>query len=216
MEVLKTKVHPVKFGLALTAAGQTLNGVGGISSVNGAHGDFVTYTVYTGFFMGAAGVFISTLFTDGSGRLPPMDGDGPNKTVDAVSAREQSPQRMTRLKALFISAMIMITGYTATLTVPLVTTGCNGMPKNPQAVAYVSLQDTWDSASAAMRVYADAAHNGKVRLADQKRIDEAWDKFHASFQGALKLARFNWSASTPPEQDQLAQDVINLINQLNL
>lgn len=65
------KIHPVKFGLALSAAGQSLMGVGGISSISGAKGDLVTYTMLTGFFFGAAGVFITTLFTDGNGKYNP-------------------------------------------------------------------------------------------------------------------------------------------------
>lgn len=80
------KVHPVKFGLALSAAGQSLMGVGGISSISGAQGALVTYTVLTGFFFGAAGVFITTLFTDANGKYNP-----PNKVVDGSKPVDNSP-----------------------------------------------------------------------------------------------------------------------------
>lgn len=67
-----------------------------------------------------------------------------------------------------------------------------------------------------MRVYADASARGKVSMEKQEQIDTAYEKFRVSFLATVKTARFNWSASTPAEQDALAQTVINLIKQLNL
>lgn len=80
------KVHPIKFGLALSALGTSLMGAGSISSVSGAHSDLVTYTVFTGFFTSAAGVFITTLFTDSSGKQTQ-----PEKTVDGNKPVDKSP-----------------------------------------------------------------------------------------------------------------------------
>lgn len=216
MEILKRKIDPVKFGLALTATGQALNGVGGISSVNGAHGDFVTYTVYTGFFMGAAGVFVSTLFTDGSGPPPGESLGVGGKTIDATGSGSESPSRMTRLKALLISALIMVTGLAVTTTVPLIVAGCKSAPTAPRAIAYLTLKDTWSGVKAAMKVYADACVRGKVSLEKQEQIDSAYEKFRISVLAGIKTARFDWSTSTPAEQDALAQNVITLIQQLNL
>lgn len=83
------KVHPVKFGLALSAAGQSLMGVGGISSISGAKGNLVVYTMLVGFFFGAAGVFITTLFTDGNpGKVRIAN---QNKDVDESKPHAQSP-----------------------------------------------------------------------------------------------------------------------------
>lgn len=81
------KIHPVRFGLALSAAGQSLLGVGGISSISGAHGNLVDYAVFTGFFMGCAGIFITTLFTDGRYNPSAIT----NKVVDEDKPVDKSP-----------------------------------------------------------------------------------------------------------------------------
>lgn len=100
--------------------------------------------------------------------------------------------------------------------VATVITGCKNTPTSPQAITFLTFKDTWSGVKAAMRVYADQAARGKVSLDKQTQIDDAYEKFRISFLAAIKAARFDWAASTPAEQDALAQNVITLINQLNL
>lgn len=66
----KVKIKPVKLGLALSALGTYLCGVSGVASVSGTHSQLVTSTVYIGFLIGGAGVFITALFTNGSSDSP--------------------------------------------------------------------------------------------------------------------------------------------------
>lgn len=127
---------------------------------------------------------------------------------------KEPPCMTTRFRAVVCSWMVVIA--VVGLFTPFVITGCREVPKAPQAVTFVSMKDTWSGVKAAMRVYADAAARGKVSIEKQEQIDSAYEKFRVSFLAAIKTARFDWSASTPAEQDALAQTVINLINQLNL
>lgn len=69
MPNLQTRQSPVatppgKIGLALTALGQFVGHGGGVSAANGVLSDFITRCVFGGFFISAAGLFITTLFTD--------------------------------------------------------------------------------------------------------------------------------------------------------
>lgn len=122
---------------------------------------------------------------------------------------------MTRpFKAVICSWMVLIT--VAATPFGIFVTGCTSTPQSPQAITFVTMKDTWAGVKASMRVYADAAARGKVSIEKQEQIDSAYEKFRVSFLAAIKTARFDWSASTPAEQDALAQTVINLINQLNL
>lgn len=77
--MLKVKIHPVKVGLALQHMGQTMCGIGGVSSISGAHGKLIDYTVIVGFFVAVAGGFFTTLFTNGN--TPPPSPATPTQTV---------------------------------------------------------------------------------------------------------------------------------------
>lgn len=68
----KVKIKPVKLGLALSALGTYLSGVSAVSSVNGTKSALITATVFIGFFIGGAGVFITALFTNGTDGKPPL------------------------------------------------------------------------------------------------------------------------------------------------
>lgn len=121
-----------------------------------------------------------------------------------------------RFKSVICSWMVVLVIGCLPTTFTLLTAGCRATPKSPQAITFVTMKDTWAGVKSAMRVYADASARGKVSMEKQEQIDTAYEKFRVSFLATVKTARFNWSASTPAEQDALAQTVINLIKQLNL
>ncbi len=92
----------------------------------------------------------------------------------------------------------------------------NGTGKRPtwQATVYLSFADTWAVTSAAYDGYCELAVQGKVSAADQKDIDEAWNKFRAAISVSFKAASRDWSAVTPEDVRQLSNDLIILIRSL--
>lgn len=58
------KANPQNIGLAFSAAGHSLLGIGGISAINGTCNSLVEGAVIAGFFCGVVGTFFSTLYTD--------------------------------------------------------------------------------------------------------------------------------------------------------
>lgn len=122
---------------------------------------------------------------------------------------------MTRLRALLISALILLTGLTTATVIPVMVTGCKTTPA-PRAVAYVAMKDTWAAVKASMRVYADACAQEKVSMEKQKEIDAAYEKFRLSFLQAIELGKLNYTSLTPTDQQQLANQLINLITKLDL
>ena len=58
------KPNPQKIGLAFSAAGHSLLGIGGISAINGTLNKLVEGSVIAGFFFSVIGTFLSTLYTD--------------------------------------------------------------------------------------------------------------------------------------------------------
>ena len=57
------KANPQNIGLAFSAAGHSLLGIGGISAINGTCNSLVEGAVIAGFFCGVIGTFFSTLYS---------------------------------------------------------------------------------------------------------------------------------------------------------
>lgn len=55
------KIKPIRWGMALTAAGTSLANMGGISLLNGAKGELIYWCVVAGFFLSVFGIFITVL-----------------------------------------------------------------------------------------------------------------------------------------------------------
>lgn len=96
----------------------------------------------------------------------------------------------------------------------LLIAGCT--TTQPQAVAYVTLSDTWTTVKGAMRVYAVSCKAGKIDATTQGTIDMAYADFYISFNVALKLAQFDYGAPTPEAQNRLATELVALITQIQL
>lgn len=77
--------YPVKLGLALQTSGHYLMGIGAVASISGTHTTLVEFCVIIGFFIGGAGQFIATLFTNGrSVEFPLSTSVQAHTTVDTV------------------------------------------------------------------------------------------------------------------------------------
>lgn len=57
--------YPIKLGLALQSLGHYLMGISAVSYISGNHAAIVEVCIIVGFFIGALGQFVSTLFTNG-------------------------------------------------------------------------------------------------------------------------------------------------------
>jgi hypothetical protein len=57
--------YPIKLGLALQSLGHYLMGISAVSYISGNHAKVMEMCIIAGFFIGAFGQFISTLFTNG-------------------------------------------------------------------------------------------------------------------------------------------------------
>ena len=90
----KFEVTPPKVGLAMQVLGHYLMGAGAITSVSGTKTTFITIIVWAGFFIGGAGGFISTLYTD-TGSPPTLLNWTPRKpltqTIDKQRDAAQNP-----------------------------------------------------------------------------------------------------------------------------
>ena len=98
------------------------------------------------------------------------------------------------------------------------TPGCSLLsPKSPvtwEASVYLSFADSWAVTSAAYDTYCEQAVLGKVSEADQRDIDEAWNRYRSVFRAAFITASRDWSKFTPEEVTKLSEDLVILIRSL--
>jgi hypothetical protein len=83
---------------------------------------------------------------------------------------------------------------------------------SPKAKAYLALKDTQTLVASAERAYGDAVVAGRVSAADQVKCDDAITKFHAAFKTAVRAARHDYTAPTPPDLQRLADSLVALIS----
>ena len=102
----------------------------------------------------------------------------------------------------------------ALLATPAVFTGCGTTPQTTEARVFNSFRTTYNTARSAYEGYLVLVVQGKVSKADERRADESWNTFRASFELALSAASSNWNAQTPEHLQKLANDFILLISKL--
>jgi hypothetical protein len=112
--------------------------------------------------------------------------------------------KMKLFNALLIAAIVALS--------PMVT-GCDSMPKSPQARAYIIMADTWAGVKAGMRIYTDAYARGDISEERREKIDNQYVKFRLAFLGALELAQFDYDAVTPESVTVLSSELLALITE---
>ena len=94
--------------------------------------------------------------------------------------------------------------------------GCATLPQRPpQTVAIDSLKTTYSVAREAYRGVVTLYVQGKVKDADMKDIDKAWNDFRAGMTLAVRAASQDWT--TAPSTDsvlKLKDDLFTLIRSL--
>lgn len=96
-------------------------------------------------------------------------------------------------------------------------TGCGtlGSKPTPQAVAFLTLAQTKSLVDNAEKVYGNQVVLGHVSKAKQSEIDAKIVTFHQRFGLAVKIAKSNYSASTPADVQSLADQLVTAINTLS-
>lgn len=94
--------------------------------------------------------------------------------------------------------------------------GCvpSNTKQTPQAIVFYSFRTTWDGALQSYTAAQKLSLQGKIKDADMRDIDDAWNKFRASFRIAFVAASRNWSATTPQDVTKLRDDLLTLIASL--
>jgi len=112
--------------------------------------------------------------------------------------------------------MILLTGLLA-FGAMTTFTGCvpRGSKPTPQAVAFLTLAQTKSLVDNAEKVYGNQVVLGHVSKAKQAEIDAKIVTFHGQFGLAVKIAKANYSAATPADVQDLANQLITTINLLS-
>ena len=96
---------------------------------------------------------------------------------------------------------------------PLAFTGCT-TPRTTEAMVYDSFRTAYNSAKIAYMGHLELVVKGKVGKTKELAVDQAWDRFRATFSIAFQAASQNWSAVPPEQVTALANQLINLIRTL--
>ncbi len=113
--------------------------------------------------------------------------------------------------------MILLCGFLSLGLLTPALTGCvpRGSKPTPQAVAFLTLAQTKSLVDNAEKVYGNQVVLGHVSRAKQAEIDAKIVTFHERFGLAVKIAKANYSAATPADVQDLANQLITTINLLS-
>jgi hypothetical protein len=105
-----------------------------------------------------------------------------------------------------------------TLVAPVIfTIGCQtSAPPTSEAIKFYAFQDTWTTAHAAYQGWCERVVQGQVSAADEREVDELWNKFRAAFKMALIASRQDWTAAAPDDLVKLKNDLIIIIRAASL
>lgn len=94
--------------------------------------------------------------------------------------------------------------------------GCatNQTRPTPQAIVFYSFRSTWDGALQSYTAAQKLSLQGKIKSADMADIDQAWNKFRASFRIAFVAASRDWKSAAPQDVLKLRDDLLTLIASL--
>lgn len=109
-----------------------------------------------------------------------------------------------------LTALFCVSLLTSTVSLPI---ACGTTTKEAQV--YNSFQTTWAVARNAYEGWCERVVLGKVSKEDERRVDNAWNKFRSTFSLGMSAARQDWSAQTPESLDKLQKDFVNLVRTLS-
>ena len=94
--------------------------------------------------------------------------------------------------------------------------GCVTTPTKPtpQAIVYYSFRSAWDGALTSYAAAQKLSLQGKIKDPDMRDIDDAWNKFRASFRIAFVAASRDWKSTAPHDVLKLRDELFKLIASL--
>jgi len=110
-----------------------------------------------------------------------------------------------------LTALFCVSLLTATVYLPV---GCSTVTK--EAATYYTLKDTWTAAHGAYSGWCELVVKGYVSDEEERKVDDAWNKFRAGYKVAIIAAQFNQRAPADVDLLNLQLELTSLIRKLSL
>ncbi len=133
-----------------------------------------------------------------------------NVTSEQVQAAKEKPPSGGTLPMWILVGILSFALFNTAATCP----NRNGAKPTPQAVRFVTLQDTYDASLVLYDQYCERVVTGKVSKGDEADVDAAWNAYREAMKLAVAAASGNWTAPTPEALRKTAEDVATLIRSL--